>query len=203
MTWLTDLLDLKWLLFRAWLADRFKKSTEELREEAEAGDALAQLELGHRYARGDGCTTNFAQAVTWYRKSADQGYDKAQHRLGHMYYFDIDLKDNTEAAKWWRKAAEQGYSGSQFKLGFLYNNGDHFELMTFIDYFPASGITKAQVKNQQKILIEYENVISQQKILLKNYEENVLQLKNTFCNIQLLQNQTNQSVDLMNFENIN
>lgn len=59
------------------------------------------------------------------------------------------------------------------------------------------------VKNQQKILIEYENVISQQKILIKNYEENVLQLKNTFCNIQLLQNQTNQSIDLMNFENIN
>ena len=59
------------------------------------------------------------------------------------------------------------------------------------------------VKNQQKILIEYENVISQQKILLKNYEENVLQLKNTFCNIQLLQNKTNETVDLMNFENIN
>jgi hypothetical protein len=59
------------------------------------------------------------------------------------------------------------------------------------------------IKNQQKILIEYENVISQQKILIKNYEENVLQLKNTFCNIQLLQNKTNQDIDLMNFENIN
>jgi len=59
------------------------------------------------------------------------------------------------------------------------------------------------IKNQQKILIEYENIISHQKILIKNYEENVLQLKNTFCNIQLLQNQTNQTIDLMNFENIN
>ena len=56
------------------------------------------------------------------------------------------------------------------------------------------------VKNQQKILIEYENVISQQKISIKNYEEHVFQIKNS---IQILQNKTNESVDLMNFENIN
>jgi hypothetical protein len=43
------------------------------------------------------------------------------------------------------------------KYLFLYNNGDHYELMTFIDYFPASGVAKAQVKNEQKISIFERN----------------------------------------------
>ena len=71
------------------------------------------------------------------------------------------------------------------------------------NYYISNLKNEELIKNQQKILIEYENIISHQKILIKNYEENVLQLKNTFCNIQLLQNQTNQTIDLMNFENIN
>tara|TARA_B000000565_G_scaffold255597_1_gene236732 strand:+ start:31185 stop:31541 length:357 start_codon:yes stop_codon:yes gene_type:complete len=40
---------------------------------AEAGDAKAQLDLGMKYAKGDGVLQDYAQAVNWFTKSAKQG----------------------------------------------------------------------------------------------------------------------------------
>ncbi len=40
---------------------------------AAKGDAAAQFHLGLMYAKGQGVTQDYAQAVNWYRKAAEQG----------------------------------------------------------------------------------------------------------------------------------
>ncbi len=37
------------------------------------------------YANGQGVPQDYAQAVAWYRKAAEQGYAKVQTNLGVMY----------------------------------------------------------------------------------------------------------------------
>jgi len=49
---------------------------------------------------------DYAEAVKWTRKAAEQGYAKAQNCLGEKYYNgDRITHDYSEAVKWFRKAA--------------------------------------------------------------------------------------------------
>jgi TPR repeat protein len=43
---------------------------------------------------------DYAEAVKWFRKAADQGSANGQHNLGTMYQFGQGVRqDNAEAAK--------------------------------------------------------------------------------------------------------
>ena len=44
-----------------------------LRPLADQGNAVAQIDLGCMYEHGQGVPQDFAQAVIWYQKAADQG----------------------------------------------------------------------------------------------------------------------------------
>ena len=44
--------------------------------------------VGVAYANGQGVGKDDAEAVKWFRKSAEQGYDEAQTELGFMYATD-------------------------------------------------------------------------------------------------------------------
>ena len=50
------------------------KELAAIRAAAQAGDAKAQYLLGSRYRVGKGVNQDLAQAVHWYRQSAEQGY---------------------------------------------------------------------------------------------------------------------------------
>jgi TPR repeat protein len=65
-----------------------------------------------------GLTKDEAEAVRWYRKSADQGNALGQNNLGSMYQFGLGglTKDEAEAVKWYRKAAAQGQEKAQENL---------------------------------------------------------------------------------------
>jgi TPR repeat protein len=63
--------------------------------------------------------------VKWYTKAAEQGYAKAQYRLGSMYYDGEGIPQNYKtAAKWYTKAAGQGIASGQGILGLMYEYGD-------------------------------------------------------------------------------
>src|ERR1700745_127727 len=49
---------------------------------AEKGDARAQFDIGFMHAYGWGVQRDPAEAITWYRKAANQGLAIAQHFLG-------------------------------------------------------------------------------------------------------------------------
>ena len=96
-----------------------------LRDLAEAGDPDAQTELGERYQGGyGGVRRDYAEAVRWYRRSADQGHALGQAFLGFMYSNGRGVRqDAAEAARWYRRSADQGHSLGQNNLGVLYRDG--------------------------------------------------------------------------------
>ena len=66
-----------------------------------------------------------AEAVSWFRKAAEQGHAGAQYNLGLKYARGEGVpKDDAEAVSWYRKAAEQGHAGAQFNLGLMYARGE-------------------------------------------------------------------------------
>ncbi|WP_454997748.1 tetratricopeptide repeat protein, partial [Capnocytophaga granulosa] len=67
---------------------------------------------------------DYAEAVKWYRKAAEQGHAGAQKNLGGMYQNGQGVsQDYLEAVKWYKKAAEQGSVEAQTNLGWLYDEG--------------------------------------------------------------------------------
>ncbi len=67
---------------------------------------------------------DYAEAVKWYRKAAEQGDKDAQNSLGYMYKYGYGItQDYAEAVKWYRKATEQGDKYAQNNLGVMYQCG--------------------------------------------------------------------------------
>ena len=97
---------------------------DDIKEAAEQGNAIAQLELGLMHANGEGVDQDDAEAVKWWRKAAGQGHAEAQYNLGIMYASGKgEARDYVEAVKWFRKAADQGHAWAQYRLGAMYDFG--------------------------------------------------------------------------------
>ena len=92
-----------------------------LRKKAEAGDALAQLNLGAAYDNGMGVSRDVDKAIEWYKKSADQGLAEAQFNLAHILVAE-DISA-VGAAEYMLKAAEQGMADAQYLMGVTYAEG--------------------------------------------------------------------------------
>jgi TPR repeat protein len=61
---------------------------------------------------------DYAEAVIWYRRAAEQGHAQAQYNLGFMYGSGLGVpQDDAEAVNWFRLAAEQGLAQAQTHLG--------------------------------------------------------------------------------------
>jgi TPR repeat protein len=109
----------------AALSVKEKKRLAEIRAGAERGEARAQNDLGWLLHDGLlGLEKDYAQAVSWFRKAADQGYAHAQCNLGRAYEEGNGVnQDYAEAIKWFRKAAEQDHAPAQINLGMCYAKG--------------------------------------------------------------------------------
>jgi len=84
----------------------------------------AQYTLGLMYLQGRGVTQNKKLALFWLKKSVDQGYYLALHRLGKIYLDDeVTKADPKTAVKYITIAAQKGYTPSQYLLGTLYQTG--------------------------------------------------------------------------------
>jgi TPR repeat protein len=79
-----------------------------LRERAAAGDPEAQFTLGKNYEAGrSGLKKDYAEAASWYRKSADQGNVYAQASLGILYHSGKGLPhDDVQAEMWFTISAD-------------------------------------------------------------------------------------------------
>jgi TPR repeat protein len=85
------------------------------RADATAGHAGAQFGLALLLAGGTG---DYAQAMEWYSKAANQNHRLAQFNLGQMYARGQGVeKDEVTAAMWIQRAAQGGDAGAQFNLG--------------------------------------------------------------------------------------
>ena len=79
---------------------------------AENGYAEAQYALGVMYFQGEGVKQDYAKAVKWYTKAAEQGNVGAQTILGAFYegkyFINVVERDLSKAKEWFRKACDNG-----------------------------------------------------------------------------------------------
>ncbi|MHB1084979.1 MAG: tetratricopeptide repeat protein [Thiobacillus sp.] len=91
---------------------------------AAQGDAEAQLQLGMRYAEGDGVMQNDKEAAKWFELAAKQGLSDAQYQYGLALLKGRGVVQDYHAAfSWIEKPALRGYSKAQYSLGELYRYG--------------------------------------------------------------------------------
>jgi len=92
------------------------------------GHAVAQVNLGVMYDKGEGVEQNLELAVSWYRQAAERGDSRAQFNLGNMIQHGNGVEQNLElAVSWYREAATQGHPGGQNNLGWMYRRGKGVE----------------------------------------------------------------------------
>jgi TPR repeat protein len=91
---------------------------------AAQGDAEAQLQMGMRYAEGDGVIQNDKEAARWFALAAKQGLAEAQYQYGLMMLQGRGVVQDYKAAfSWIEKPAQRGYAKAQYSLGELYRYG--------------------------------------------------------------------------------
>ncbi len=91
---------------------------------AESGDPAFEYLLGYLYGAGQGVKQSDADALEWFRRSAEHGFADGQLALSGMYYHGRAVsKDPQAALVWLRRAAEQNHAESQYWLGTLYMSG--------------------------------------------------------------------------------
>ena len=84
-------------------------SLSEVKTRAEAGDAVAQNELGIRYRLGIDVGKDPGKALAWFLKAAQQGNAKAYFNLGAAYYNGDGVPVNDEeSCVWFMLAADAG-----------------------------------------------------------------------------------------------
>jgi TPR repeat protein len=95
---------------------------------ANSGDAKAQFEIGNRFYWGQrGTGKDYAQALSWYSKAAEQGSAQAESILGNMYFKGEGVqRDFAQALIWYQKAADQGDAVAQGNLGNLYQSEQNY-----------------------------------------------------------------------------
>ena len=102
---------------------------------------------------------NYAEAINWYRKSAEQGDASGQAQLGYMYSNGFGVaQDYAEAVRWYRKSAEQGDAVGQVNLGYMYRYGygvaqDYVEAVKWYRKSAEQG----NVVGQRNMGVVYEN----------------------------------------------
>jgi len=86
-----------------------------LRERAVKGDADAQFTLGKNYEAGrGGLKKDYAEAASWYLKSAEQGNAYAEASLGILYRAGKGVpRDEVQAEMWFLISAERCAEGDR------------------------------------------------------------------------------------------
>lgn len=104
------------LAYQIW--QKFK-----LTQEANAGDPLAQHELGLRFLLGEGVPADTAQAVYWIKKAADHNLTSAKYNYAILLINGIGVTwDPFTAFKLFQSAANDGMVQAQYVVGILYTD---------------------------------------------------------------------------------
>ena len=67
-------------------------------DQAMAGSAEAQNNVGEIYSKGLGTAPDYGMAFQWFKKAADQGYNRAKINLGYLYEQGLGVPQDTAAA---------------------------------------------------------------------------------------------------------
>lgn len=121
------------------------RALSELKPEAEAGNALAQVQVAGIYQYGLVSAANFAEALKWYRKAAAQDNADAMLGLGIMYSLGQGVeKDPVQSFKWLTLAA-----------GRLPQGPDRNRIMSALDTMKEQ-MSDADIARAQKLVEDWK-----------------------------------------------
>lgn len=91
------------------------QNIQQIREKADKGDAYSQYLMGYSYNNGiNGAVIDYAQARSWFKRSAENGYGAAAYFMGWYYYYGEGVTKNIpEALKWFTKAQNLGMADAK------------------------------------------------------------------------------------------
>ena len=91
---------------------------ERIKQRAEQGNAVAQLNLGLLYFEGKDVSRNPAEAYKWFKLAANQGDPKAEYYLAVMYsQGDGVPQDNVKSFVWYELAVGRGIEAAKDERG--------------------------------------------------------------------------------------
>jgi uncharacterized protein len=95
-----------------------------IRTRAEAGDPVAEAQLGQLYAKGELVTNNYSEAAKWFTRAVEQTNSAGMLGLGELCEAGQGVpKDLDRAVKLYRQSAELGNPDGEYTLAFMYESG--------------------------------------------------------------------------------
>ena len=138
------------LAYQIW--QKFK-----LTQEANAGDPLAQHELGLRFLLGDGMPSDTAQAVYWIKKAANQNLTSAKYNYAILLINGIGVKwDPFTAFKLFQSSANDGMVQAQYVVGILYTDNLTVKRDYNLAYYWIKKAADNEYEPAQKIVAKLE-----------------------------------------------
>lgn len=136
-----------------------------LTQEANAGDPLAQHELGLRYLMGDGISPDTSLAVYWVKKAADQNLASAKYNYAIFLINGIGVQWNPFAAfQYFKSAAKDGMVQAQYVLGVLYTDNLITKRNWNLAYYWIKKSAEGDYEPAADVLNELEPRISKQVV---------------------------------------
>jgi len=84
---------------------------------ASAGDAPAQIRVGHCYLDGRGCEADTQIAARWFQAAADQGDAEGRYQVGLGFLLGRGVEPDWHTAlEWFDLAAQQGHTRAREAL---------------------------------------------------------------------------------------
>ena len=122
-----------------------EKEMENIKELAQHGNALAQFRWADMLYFGIGLAKDNQEALKWYQKSAEQGFEKSNIRIAFIYMGVEGVKrDFIESIKWLKKI--EADPEAQFNLGLLYEKvfQDDEQSERYLSLAGGAGLISAQ-----------------------------------------------------------
>lgn len=136
----------------AYFEGKYKTAAQHLKPAAEAGNALAQYQLGVIYDAGQGVHRNPLAALAWYR-IATESDPRAQVAMAERLMVGRGIAHDPSAAiSWYRKAAAQADLTALLRLAIAYRDGQGVPKDVVLAHvFASKQIGKLDTKDRRKL----------------------------------------------------
>ena len=132
-----------------------------LTQEANAGDPLAQHELGLRFLMGEGVPADTVQAVYWIKKAADHNLTSAKYNYAILLINGIGVQwDPYASFKLFESAANDGMVQAQYVVGILYTDNLTVQRDYNLAYYWIKKAADNEYEPAQKIVSKLEPRVS-------------------------------------------
>ncbi len=141
-----------------------------LRQAAMNGDAIAEYEVGLRYAAGRGVPQDLAASFQWHARAAARGLAAAQFRVAAMYERGQGTASDIEKARnWYLRAAQQGHVKAMHNLAVLSVGGGRNDYPLAVKWFTEAA-ERGLADSQFNLAVLHQNGLGVPKNLKEAYK---------------------------------